>query len=45
MRKCNKNKHKGKYGKSEYLVKKDYDFGIYKMDPSVNVLTKTKTNF
>ena len=28
-----------------YDDKKQYNFGIYKMDPSVNVMTKTKTSF
>jgi len=44
-------KHKGKSCCGEahetkfYNPKKDYNFGIYKMDPSVNVMTKTKTDF
>jgi hypothetical protein len=49
--KTHKNKSKAKSCCGEahetkfYNAKKDYNFGIYKMDPSVDVLTKTKTNF
>jgi len=45
MEKYKKTKQKEKLGETEFLTKKEVDFGIYKMDPSVNVLTKTKTNF
>jgi hypothetical protein len=45
MKKQTKNKEKSKLGETQFLVQKDYNFGIYKMDPSVNVLTKTKTDF
>lgn len=45
-KKC-KHKHKiGKVGETQFMdVNKEYDFDVYKMDPSVNVMTKTKTNF
>ena len=46
-----KHKHMGKSCCGEahetqfYDGKKQYNFGIYKMDPSVDVMTKTKTSF
>jgi hypothetical protein len=33
---------KSKIGETQFMAIKDYDFGIYKMDPSVDVLNKFK---
>lgn len=30
---------------TKFVVDKKYNFDVYKMDPSVNVLTKTKVDF
>jgi len=44
--KCPLDKYqKHKYHEGKFYSTKEYNFGIYKMDPSVDVMTKTKTSF